>query len=120
MGDIGVRGWLFRRYNKSNCIFGNVVFLAFVLAQCFDVLLTYIGVGVWGLEVEANPWIVWNMSIMGIGLGLMMGKLPSLVCGILLYKIRAHNAMMIVVATYWVFAIIPWAYLFLTFGALSG
>ena len=54
--------------------FGDAAILAFLLAQLFDGIFTYIGVNTFGLGVEANPLIAGLMASFGHGAALLGAK----------------------------------------------
>ena len=53
---------LSKRWNEPRSLFGDVVVIAFVLAQCMDGVFTYLGIGIWGPRIEINPLISTAMS----------------------------------------------------------
>lgn len=95
-------------------LFDKFTFAMFVLSHCLDGILTYKGVSAWGLDMEANLFLVWAMSLTGIGLGLAMVKIVVVVFGGCLYLYDFYNTILILTVYGVVFAIIPWTYLFLT------
>ena len=56
-----------RRPLLQHTMFGDVAILAFLFAQCFDGIFTYVGVSTFGLGVEANPLIAGLMATLEIG-----------------------------------------------------
>ena len=95
-------------------MFTGFIFVAFVVVQCLDGVLTYVGVST-GVSPEGNPFMRWVISVMGLGFGLIVNKLISVAGGILLYKYDFHGALVLITISGLVFAVIPWIYLFLIF-----
>ena len=108
-----VREWLFRIWDKSNCLFGNIAITAFVVVQCLDGIFTYIGVNR-GLAPEGNPLARRLMSIVGVGLGVIVFKVVAVGLGSLLYLWGRYNVLATLTAFYVIFILSPWVYLFLT------
>ena len=120
-----MRRWLL--CGSKTPTFGDFAFLAFVLAQYLDGLLTYFGV-TGGIAEEGNPLASQLMSVAGVGVTVMLLKLVAIGSGVLLYTLgnRLGNRYVIPVALVFstafglIFAVFPWIILFLRFGALSG
>ncbi|OGN01783.1 MAG: hypothetical protein A3I26_03335 [Candidatus Yanofskybacteria bacterium RIFCSPLOWO2_02_FULL_43_10] len=91
---------------------GNIVIVAFILVQCLDGALTYVGVTNWGLAAEANPVVGWTMSVMGIGLGLMTVKLVAVGLGIWLHLCQFHGIVAILTIFCLFVAVLPWVFVF--------
>ncbi len=109
-----VRAWKwFIRRSDTSSRFGNVAILAFIILQCLDGVFTYVGIAIWGPQIEANPTVILSMSVMGVGLGLFAFKLVSVGAGILLYLLRAFNSVAAITVFGLVFAIFPWIVTFL-------
>ena len=107
--------WLLRKYDKTNCLFGNVAISLFVLAQILDGVSTYIGVNT-GLTREVNPLILWLISVMGLGPALITAKLVGIIIGFWAYLNKAHNFIIASAIFYFVFVLfIPWSLTFLVF-----
>jgi uncharacterized membrane protein len=92
-------------------LFGDVVLVVFLLAQCFDGVFTYVGVMVYGSGIEANPLIAALMDAMGHGPGLATAKLAAAALGIALHLRNVHSAVMVLAGFYLVAAIIPWSFI---------
>jgi uncharacterized membrane protein len=90
-------------------LFGDIVLVVFLLAQCFDGVFTYVGVMVYGAGIEANPLIAGLMDAMGHGPGLAIAKLAAAALGIALHLRHVHSAVMVLAGFYLVAAIIPWS-----------
>jgi hypothetical protein len=88
--------------------FGNLVVIAFLLAQACDGVLTYVGVSVYGLAMEGNPILGWMMGTMGHGVALTAAKGVAGGFGILLHLGSVHKVVAALAAFYFVVAIVPW------------
>jgi hypothetical protein len=104
---------LYRRWETPRCVFGDVVVLAFVLAQGLDGVFTYLGVTIWGLQAEANPLVSSAVLVAGLGPGLAGVKLVAVGFGIALHCCRVHNLVALLTAVYIAAAIVPWVAMFL-------
>ena len=104
---------LYRRWDTPRCFFGDVVVLAFVLAQGVDGVFTYLGVTLWGLQAEANPLVSSAVVAAGLGPGLAGIKLIAVGLGIALHRCRVHNLVALLTAFYVAAAIVPWMAMFL-------
>src|ERR1700741_797155 len=91
---------LCRRWDAPRCLFGEVIVIAFVLAQWLDGVFTYLGVRVWGLTAEANPLITSAVLAAGLRPGRAGAKLLAVGCGIALHLLRVHNALALLTAIY--------------------
>ena len=89
-------------------LFGNVVVIVFLLAQCFDGIFTYVGVTSFGLHVEANPVIVTLIGALGHVAALTLAKTVAAALGICLHLRQMHGAVALLAAFYVLVAIIPW------------
>ena len=89
--------------------FGLVVWLAFVLAQVADGVLTYIGVGRFGIGVEANPLIASYIAVGGAGVALFGAKAFALGCGTVLHLQAMHRSLAAITALYFGAAVCGWA-----------
>jgi hypothetical protein len=106
-------GVLYRRWDTPRCVFGDVGVLAFLLVQCADGVLTYLGVTIWGLQAEANPLITSAVLVAGLGPGLAGAKLIAVGLGIALHLCRAHYVVALLTVFYLAAAILPWMAMFL-------
>jgi hypothetical protein len=94
--------------------FGNVVVIAFLLAQACDGVLTYVGVSLHGIAAEGNPIIAWMMQSMGHGAGLATAKGVAGGFGIVLHLSSVHRVVAALAFFYVAVAVVPWmAILFL-------
>jgi hypothetical protein len=88
--------------------FGNIAIVAFLLAQCFDGIFTYIGVSTYGLGIEGNPLIVSMMTSLGQGMALLMAKIVASLLGVCLHLYEIHGAVALLAGFYFAVAILPW------------
>ena len=89
-------------------IFGDVIVIAFLLAQAFDGIFTYVGVVVYGSGIEANPLLAALMVHLGHGAALMTAKAIAGCLGIGLHLRGIHSAVAVLVGFYLTAAIVPW------------
>jgi nitrate reductase gamma subunit len=89
-------------------IFGDVVVIVFLLAQCFDGVFTYVGVMSFGLSIEANPLIATLMTTFGHGVALTAAKMVAAALGICLHLRHIHSAVAVLAGFYIIVAIVPW------------
>jgi hypothetical protein len=89
-------------------VFGDVVLLVFLMAQCLDGVLTYVGVVTYGTSVEANPLIATMMAHLGHGVALMGAKSVAALLGICLHLRQVHVAVAVLAVFYVAVAVIPW------------
>jgi uncharacterized membrane protein len=90
-------------------LFGDVVLVAFLLAQAFDGVFTYVGVSLYGPDIEGNPLVAWLMATIGEGAGLATAKVTAGFFGILLHVSGVHRVVALLTLFYLVVAIAPWA-----------
>lgn len=101
------------RWDRPNSRFGDLAVLGFLLVQCLDGALTYVGVKTWGLSIEANPIISSAVHVAGLGFGLAGVKLLAGTLGILLHLRSVHVMIAVLTVLYVAVAIVPWTALFL-------
>lgn len=87
----------------------------FLLAQVLDGLLTYVGVSLYGPQLEGNPIVAWLMSTLGQGPGLAAAKVTASVFGIVLHLTAVHMAVAALALFYFVVAIVPWLFIIFMF-----
>jgi hypothetical protein len=104
---------LVRAWEDPKSRFGDLVVVGFLLMQCLDAVFTYLGVGIWGPSIEANPLISSAMAATGVLAGLGGAKLVAISLGMLLHLRRVHNLVALLTAIYFTAAILPWTVLFL-------
>jgi hypothetical protein len=107
-------GYLYKRWDTPRSTFGDVVVVGFLIVQCLDGVLTYLGVSIWGPDIEANPLISSAIALAGPIPGLAGAKLVAIGFGIMLHLRRVHNVVALLTLVYLAVAILPWAALFLT------
>jgi hypothetical protein len=105
---------LYRRWDTPKSTFGDLVVVVFLVVQCLDGVLTYLGVSIWGPSVEANPLISTAMAVAGPIPGLAGAKLVAIAFGIVLHLRRVHNIVALLTLIYLTVAILPWTALFLS------
>jgi hypothetical protein len=108
------RTTLANRLHLPHGRFGDAAVLLFVLVQCLDGALTYLGVHIWGLSIEANPLVSSAVAVAGIGPGLAAAKLMAVGLGMVLHLRRIHVVVALLSVFYLAVAILPWALMFLT------
>jgi uncharacterized membrane protein len=86
----------------------TIVFAVFLTAQVLDGLLTYIGVSVLGVEVEANVLLATSMQAIGTPSTLIAAKLIACGCGYILYRTAWHRPLAITAGLYVGVAVVPW------------
>jgi hypothetical protein len=104
---------LYKRWDEPKSLFGDLMVVAFVLMQCLDGMFTYLGVGIWGPTVEANPLISSAMAAGGVVAGVGGAKAVAIGLGILLHLRRVHNLVALLTAIYFTAAVLPWTALLL-------
>ena len=104
---------LSKRWTERRSLFGDLVVVAFVLMQCLDGVFTYLGVGIWGAGIEANPLISSAMSAAGVAAGVGGAKVVAIGLGMLLHLRRVHYVVALLTAIYFTVAILPWTALLL-------
>ncbi len=105
---------LYRPWDASADLYGNVLVIGFILVQCLDGIFTYVGIATFGPAIEANPLVSSAIALAGPGAGLTAAKLLAASCGIALHLLRVHGLVAALTAFYVAVALIPWAGLFLT------
>jgi uncharacterized membrane protein len=89
-------------------VFGDVVLVVFLLAQCLDGVFTYVGIVTYGRSIEANPLMLALMSHVGHGVALMTAKSVAGLLGVGLHLRGIHLAVALLAAFYMVVAVVPW------------
>src|SRR4051794_38462524 len=79
-------------WNTRASLFGDIVLVTFLLAQCFDGVFTYVGVVTFGTAIEANPVVGLLMLPLGQGFAVMAAKAVAGSLGILLDVRDIHSA----------------------------
>ena len=91
------------------------LWLAFVAVQVMDGSLTYLGVRIFGLSIEANPLVAWYAGALGPAAGLIAAKLFAVVCASILSLTAHHRTIAVLTVIYLVCAIAPWAHVLHTY-----
>lgn len=87
---------------------GDLVWIAFVVVQAGDGLLTYLGMHLYGVTAEANPLIGWYAAAYGITPSVVGAKLFAAICGAVLHTSARHMALVLLTLVYCGAAIWPW------------
>ena len=106
-------GRLYKRWEEPRSTFGDLAVVGFLLVQSLDGVFTYLGVGIWGPHIEANPIVGMAMTLAGPASGLAGAKLMAIAFGIVLHLWRVHNVVAFLTAVYIAVAILPWTAMFL-------
>jgi hypothetical protein len=95
--------------------FGNLVVIAFLVAQALDGAFTYIGIMTFGPSIEGNPLLTSLMSSMSHGFVVMGAKMMAATFGMTLHLFGVHRIVAVLTGIYVAVAIVPWtAVLFFT------
>jgi len=105
---------LSRRLDSPHGLFGDLAVILFIVVQCLDGALTYMGVHTWGLSIEANPLVSSAVSVAGVGTGLAATKAFAVGLGVMLHLRRVHLVVAGLAVFYLAVAILPWTVMFLT------
>ena len=89
-------------------IYGNAVWVAFVMIQAADGLLTYLGMHLHGIGAEANPLIAWYAATYGITASVLSAKIFATMCGAILHVGDRHQILAILTLAYGGVAVWPW------------
>lgn len=96
---------------NSRSRIGDWAILAFLLTQGTDGALTYVGMTIFGPEVEANPVIAQLVAVLGVSAGLIVAKAVAMMLGVLLHLTAVHRVVLALTAVYLTTAIGPWTLL---------
>jgi Domain of unknown function (DUF5658) len=88
--------------------FGDVVVIAFLIAQACDGVFTYVGVSTYGARVEANPLLTWLIAALGCAGGVAAAKVIAGGFGIALHLIAVHRVLAALAVFYIAIAVLPW------------
>jgi len=88
--------------------FGKVALVFFLLMQCLDGVLTYLGVTAFGIGMEGNPIVAALMTEMGHGLGLLSAKVAAAALGVCLHLNQIHSVVALLAGFYLTAAVAPW------------
>jgi uncharacterized membrane protein len=88
--------------------FGDIVVVAFLLAQASDGVLTYVGVTQLGLGMEGNPLLGWLMASFGSAAVLAAAKAAASAFGVALHLCAVHRLVAALALFYFAVAVVPW------------
>jgi hypothetical protein len=89
-------------------LFGDCIFLAFLLVQFLDGALTYFGVRTFGAGIEGNPIVGWYIAVLGVGGALMATKGVAVLCAAFLHRLSRHQVLGVLTLLYLAAAVRPW------------
>jgi hypothetical protein len=95
--------------------FGDLVIVAFLIAQVLDGAFTYVGLQVFGHSIEANPLIAWLIGLLGPAGALASAKSVAIVAGGFLHLLHVHLAVAVLTGLYLLLAVGPWTHLLFFF-----
>jgi hypothetical protein len=84
------------------------LWLAFVVVQVLDGVMSYVGVSLHGPGIEANPLVGWYLAAFGPAVGFTAAKLFAVTCGAVLYATARHKWVAVLTVIYLLFAVGPW------------
>jgi hypothetical protein len=99
---------LTKSWHSADDRFGNLAVIGFLVVQYLDGVYTYLGLSIWGLNIEANPLIRTAVAVVGPGAGLALAKLVAISFGMVLHLRRVHHVVAILTAIYVILSILPW------------
>jgi hypothetical protein len=102
------------RLDSAHGMFGDLAVIVFIVVQCLDGAMTYLGLHHWGLSVEANPLVSSAISVAGPGTGLAATKAFAVGLGMMLHLRQVHVVVAALALFYIAVAILPWTVMFLT------
>jgi hypothetical protein len=88
--------------------FGDAAVLLFLVVQCLDGVLTYIGVTTYGIAIEGNPILATLMETAGHVTALVSAKIVAAALGIALHLAGIHSVVAFLAVFYIAAAILPW------------
>src|SRR5258708_9419066 len=97
---------LYKRWDEPRSLFGDLMVITFLVMQCLDGVFTYLGVGIWGPTIEANPLITSAMGVVGVVCGVAGAKAMAISFGILLHLRRVHTTAPPLTARYFASALL--------------
>ena len=97
---------------RGRSYFGDSMFVIFVLAQLADGVLTYVGLRVFGFNIEANPVLSWYIAALGAGVALSIAKMLAVGCASTLHLKARHRTVGVLTVFYLAVAVWPWVTLF--------
>jgi uncharacterized membrane protein len=94
--------------DPTRSMFGDVVLLVFLLAQCLDGVLTYVGISTFGEAIEANPLLAWYIAMFGPAVALIGAKAVAVACAAALHFCARHRTVGVLALVYLAAAVWPW------------
>jgi hypothetical protein len=91
-------------------LFAEFVWVAFVAAQAADGVFTYIGMRIFGIEIEANPLIAFYAWHYGAGVAIVGAKGVAVASALILYTYGRHRTLGVLTIWYLLVAIWPWTF----------
>jgi len=91
----------------------QAIWIAFVLVQALDGVMTLVGMHTFGLRIEANPLIAWYAHALGPAIAVAAAKLFAIGCGVALYLTARYGTIAALVGIYMLCAVGPWIHVFL-------
>jgi hypothetical protein len=89
----------------------NGLWIAFVVIQLLDGVMTLQGIATFGQHIEANPIIAFYASVFTPEAAVTSSKLLAIGCGAILHLTGRHKAVAALCGFYLVAAIAPWTQL---------
>jgi len=87
---------------------GLIAVALFTAVQIADGILTFQGVGRFGLQMESNPLLALSIAAVGAGLTLSIAKTIAVLLGTMLHRRQCHGALAALTMFYVVAAVLPW------------
>ena len=95
-------------FSVRRSLFGDVVLLVFLLAQCLDGVFTYVGVKTYGIGIEANPLISVDDGLRRAWRG-ADGRQTIAGCSASAFTLgQVHGAVALLALFYLAVAVFPW------------
>ena len=91
----------------------QAIWIAFVLVQALDGVMTFVGMHTFGPSIEANPLIAWYAHALGPTVAVSAAKLFAVGCGVALYLTAHYRTIAALAITYVLAAVGPWIHVFL-------
>src|SRR5258706_1671974 len=98
---------------RPRSFFGDGVLLIFLFSQLADGAFTYLGVHVFGLDIEATPILSWYIAAFGVGAALVAAKVLATTCAMTLHLTARHRTVGVLTILYLGMAVWPWVTLLL-------
>jgi hypothetical protein len=86
------------------------LFALFTIVQCLDAVLTWRGIGRFGVAIEANPLLSFSAAHFGTGATLGAAKAVAVSCALVLH-LRSYRLVLSLLTLFYVLsAIVPWTW----------